>query len=460
MIAKITCNLDLLLDLLHELQNVDRQDTLGLDGLAIGTIGSRVDDDLSLLHRGCHHHARLLLLDTSGHVNLSHTVRLVLHGSVVHVHLLLHGILVVLGVLATGIVVPLMRVALVRGRTALRIAVNNSRLTEYGHVETTWLHNARLVHRRGSSVLVMGRDHVLRHACVLLLLHLMGALALTASVHATLATALVDRLAQLVHAVSVCAIVRIWTGLSNIEVLAHDGLVVLELLAVRAIARTRILVVTSTAVTTLIASAAAAAATTSTTSAALEAVFTAALITVAVVHLAAHLTATTTLRIHAAATSTAHLIVVSLAAACTTATAIRVVAGATTVATAALVSTAGVVGVTATTAVATAAALVASTMAHVALVSSLVGSTHVLMTAGVAARTSHSSSLARGCTTTGLSAHILRDWIVHLSQFGIAVSVLTILTPLAEALVLEVSALLSLVALIDLAEFAATATRL
>lgn len=38
LIAQITGNLDLLLDLLRVLQNVDRQDTLGLDRLAIRTI--------------------------------------------------------------------------------------------------------------------------------------------------------------------------------------------------------------------------------------------------------------------------------------------------------------------------------------------------------------------------------------------------------------------------------------
>ena len=38
LVTEITCNLDLLLDLLDELQDVDRQATLGLDWLAIGPI--------------------------------------------------------------------------------------------------------------------------------------------------------------------------------------------------------------------------------------------------------------------------------------------------------------------------------------------------------------------------------------------------------------------------------------
>lgn len=298
----------------------------------------------------------------------------------------------------------------------------------------------------------MRGHHILGHASVLLLLlHLMGAFALATSIHATLVTALVHGLAQLVHSVGVCAIVRVWTGLSNIEVLAHDGLVVFELLAISAIALTRVLMVTATAAASLIASTTASAASTSTL-VALEAIIAA---LVAIVHLAAHLASATALRVHATATSTAHLIVVSLAAAGSTG--IRVVALATTVASSALVPTTGVVGVSATSAVAT-AALVATAMRNIALVSALVRSSHVLMTARVTARTAHSSSLAWGLSATGLSAHILRDGVVHLSQFGIAVSVLTILAPLAEALVLEVSALLRLVALIDLTEVATVST--
>ena len=38
LVTEIACNLNLLLDLLNELQDVDRQATLGLDWLAIGSI--------------------------------------------------------------------------------------------------------------------------------------------------------------------------------------------------------------------------------------------------------------------------------------------------------------------------------------------------------------------------------------------------------------------------------------
>ena len=65
----------------------------------------------------------------------------------------------------------------------------------------------------------------------------------------------------------------------------------------------------------------------------------------------------------------------------------------------------------------------------------------------------HATGAASDDPSAGLQAHMIRDGIVDVAEFSIAVSVLAVLVPLAETLVLEMSALLGLEALVDRAVF-------
>ena len=63
------------------------------------------------------------------------------------------------------------------------------------------------------------------------------------------------------------------------------------------------------------------------------------------------------------------------------------------------------------------------------------------------------ASGARDNPATGLLLEVVGDRVIDLAQLGVSVGVLAILVPLAESLVLKVTALLRLESLIDLAHF-------
>ena len=211
---------DLVLYFLGSLQDVNRQDTLSLDGLTIGAILSLVDHDLGLLDglnhwlllHGCEHAS--WLLDARSHVHRRHACWVTL---AIHEHLLLRGI-VLLPLPSALIVISLVRASIAVDDSRLSIHIRIAHLTRH-----TDLLDHALIHWRGLWW-VLRHCHLLR-VDELLMLGLVLIHALTAHLP-TLSVGI--GLAQLMHTVSIGAIVGVWASLALVEVLAHDSLVVFK----------------------------------------------------------------------------------------------------------------------------------------------------------------------------------------------------------------------------------------
>ena len=184
----------------------DCKNTLSLNRLTVGAIGGRIKHDLCLLdgsHHGLLHlkHASRLL-HASCHVHGSHAGSRV--ALPIHQHLLLRGRLLIKLPLAGILVVSLV---------GARLSVDDGGFAEelLGIAHLAWDANLRdeaAVHGGG---LRIGHCHLLRGHVLLLLL--MGLILVHALASAG-SPALVDWLAQLVHTVSVRAIVRIRASLA------------------------------------------------------------------------------------------------------------------------------------------------------------------------------------------------------------------------------------------------------
>lgn len=423
----------MLLHLRRIVHDVDRQNALGLNLLSIGPIRGRVDHDLGGVH-GCDHlllHLKQAsrLLDTScRHVHRRHT-RVAL---AVDEHLLLGRLLVIL-VLASLRVVK----SLLRG-----IAIDDGRLAE-GTAHLPWDAHLRDVLVRVHSLGIGLHCNLLRAHKLLLLLVRVVRLALVHAALIVLILTLVNRLAQLVHTVSVRAVVLIGASLTGIEMFAHDSLVVLKAALTVGLA-----VVAATLVSTL--QAAATTTATSTTGTALEAfIFRASHSTI---NAASHIITSVLLLVHTTSPATAAHLIISRAATLdealvATSSAMRIASVASTAAIAASL----MVLVTATATVAASAA-VAATMT-VATAATLAGNASVALTASVVALTAATLAhvVATDDAAASLRAHMIWDGVVNVSELGIAVSVLAVFIILTVALVLKVATLLSLEALIDLA---------
>ena len=280
---------------------VDCKNTLSLNRLTVGAIGGRIKHDLCLLN-GSHHGLLHLkhtsrLLYASRHVHGSHAGSMV--ALPIHQHLLLRGCLLIKLPLA-GILV----ISLVRARLSVDDGGFAEELLRITHL--AWDANLRdeaAVHGGG---LRIGHRHLLwLHVLLLLMMGLI-------LVHAWATTgspARINWLAQLVHTVSVRAIVRIRASLAGIEVLAHNRLVILE-----ATCASHSLV--TTAVTALIAASGA--------TPALPACPLKAIVNIAAVHTATHSAAI--LRVHATASTSAHLIVAIATTRCASRTVVSRVA--------------------------------------------------------------------------------------------------------------------------------------
>ena len=346
----------------------------------------------------------------------------------IHQHLLLRGRLLVKLPLAGILVISLM---------GARLSVDDSGLAEkllrVAHL--AWDANLRdeaAVHGLG---LRIGHCHLLwLHVLLLLLMGLI-------LVHAWATTgspARVNWLAQLVHTVSVRAIVRIRASLARIEVLAHDRFVVLEA------ACASLSLVATTAVTALIAATSA--------TPALPARPLKGILTITSVHTTTH--ASAILGVHASTSTTTHLIVAvattrgaSWTIVSSAAWSQVAVASASTEATA---STTWMVLFTTASVVATASVIATAMVVDEATATWIARTSLALPTgASTALAIAHGALLVGHYTTARLQAQVFRDRIVYVTQFSIAVSILAVLVPLAEAFVLEVATLLSLEALVD-----------
>ena len=447
LVAKLCGHLDLVLDVLAVVQHVDGQDTLGLDRLTIGAICRRVDDDLGLLERllyhrllhSCQHASRLL---DSCHIHSgSGSCRVAL---IVDQHLLLLGYLLLI-VLALGceLVISLVGVS--------RLTVDHCGLSEdlrISHLPwNTNLLDETAVHR-GSLRGVLGHWNLLRrHILLLLLVGLV--LVHTWSRHLGIRLIVVHLLAQLVHPVGVGAVVRVWTSLTRREVLAHDSLVVLEALVI-----SLSLVATLSVVAALVTSTA----TSTTLSAhALEVTLFSLIDTT-------HLTSTTLSTDSTTTSSTAHLVESRSATLWSHESLVSTSSlhGCTATTTSEASSSAQVMElllllVTAASGIVATAAMIASALIVLKVASIMVVASTTLILPANSATTLilvvHTTGAASDDPSAGLQAHMIRDGIVDVAEFSIAVSVLAVLVPLAEALVLEMSALLGLEALVDRAVF-------
>ena len=345
----------------------------------------------------------------------------------IHQHLLLRGRLLVKLPLAGILVISLM---------GARLSVDDGGLAEkllrVAHL--AWDANLRdeaAVHGLG---LRIGHCHLLwLHVLLLLLMGLI-------LVHAWATTgspARVNWLAQLVHTVSVRAIVRIRASLARIEVLAHDRFVVLEA------ACASLSLVATTAVTALIAATSA--------TPALPARPLKGIITITSVHTTTH--ASAILGVHASTSTTTHLIVAvattrgaSWTIVSSAAWSQVAVASASTEATA---STTRMVLFTTASVVATASVIATAMVVDEATATWIARTPLALPTGASTALAIAHGALVGHYTTARLQAQVFRDRVVYVTQFSIAVSILAVLVPLTEAFVLEVATLLGLEALVD-----------
>ena len=262
------------------LQYINRENSLSLDGLTIRAILSLIDHNLGLLDRldhrlllhSCGHSTELL--HASGHVHGRHASRITL---TVDKHLLLCSkvLLLLPGAL---IVVSLMMALIAVDNGWLTIHIGIAHLTRYPD-----LLDHALVHGRGLWWVLWHRHLLLVHELLMMGLILIHALA----AHLP-ALSVGIGLAELMHAVSVCAVVGVWAGLTLIKVLAHDSLVVLE-------ATSAVLDLMARILTSLVAS--------TTSSAASARASREHIITTFIVHSASHMT--TTVLSHSTSTATA-----------------------------------------------------------------------------------------------------------------------------------------------------------
>ena len=188
------------------MHDVDRKNALSLNRLTVGAIGGRIEHDLCLLDR--RHHGLLhlkhasRLLHASCHVHGSHAGSRV--ALPIHQHLLLRGRLLIKLPLA-GILV----ISLVGARLSVDDGGLAEKLLRVAHL--AWDANLRdeaTVHGGG---LRIGHCHLLwLHVLLLLMVrHILIHARATAG-----SPALVNLRAQLVHTVSVSAIVRIRASLA------------------------------------------------------------------------------------------------------------------------------------------------------------------------------------------------------------------------------------------------------
>ena len=224
-VAHLRRHLNLVLHFLVVVHDVDGEDALRLDGLAVGTITRAINHDLGLdglHHRLPHHHARLL---NASHVHGGHST-----SGALAIH---HELLLVELALALTVVVSLVRTT--------RLSVDDGGLPK--HLGVAHLGHADLLDE--AAVGVVWHCHLLWVHVLLLvlgfvLIHLLAAIVLRRPT-------LVDGLAKLKHAVSVCAVVLVWASFSRVKVLADHRLVVLEPLTA---CTTRITTLTSTILVT------------------------------------------------------------------------------------------------------------------------------------------------------------------------------------------------------------------
>ena len=218
--------------------------------------------------------------------------------------------------------------------------------------------------------------------------------------------------------------------------LAHNRLVVLE-----AACASHSLV--ATAVTALIAATGA--------TSALPACPLKAIIGIASVHTATH--AATVLGVHPAASTSAHLIVAIAATSSASWTVEpRVAHSHVAVASASAVATSSttlMVLFTSASAVAAASVIATAMVVGEATATWIAWASLILPTGASTTRAITHGTRVGHYTTARLQAQVFRDRIVYVTQFSIAVSILAVLIPLTEALVLEVATLLSLEALVD-----------
>ena len=176
-----------------------------------------------------------------------------------------------------------------------------------------------------------------------------------------------------------------------------------------------------------------------------------AIVNVATVHTTTHTAAI--LRVHASASTSANLIVAIAATRSASWTIVSwvayyhvAVASASTVAPS---STTLMKLFTSASAVAAASVIATAMVVGEATATRIARSSLILPTGASAALAIAHRALVSHYTTARLQAQVFWDRVVYVTQFSIAVSILAVLVPLTEALVLKVATLLSLEALVD-----------
>ena len=419
--------------------------SLRLNRLAIRSIRSRIDNDLSLLY-SCHHwllhrhHVSWLLQTWLSHVHLCHSSWIAL---AIHQHLLLGSSLLIELALALVIV-------------SLRswFTIYNSWLTKgtshlAGHSN---LRNKALIHLWSLVRVAWHRKLLLIHERLLVL---MGFIL----IHPTSLTMMVltgHWLTQLMHAMSIRAIIAVMACLACIKMLAHHCLVIFEvpLAAILVLA----LMALSRASISLIATSSSTASTTRTRKA----------IIIGRVHAPTH--ASTTLGSHtpSAAASAPHLVIAwatpwgpSIVLAIIGLVPV-VTMGVVTLVSASAITPSLVVRVSAAPSptVIASPAVVTFATAPVVDIATWAGPRAAPLTSSIALpivslTIAHAPVLSHDATTC-LSLHVLRDRVIDVPQLTISVSILAILIPLAISFVLKMATFLCLESLIDLAIFNTT----